>query len=112
MVLIYEVGVRANSDWTALGFADLTIIGGAFLPTRSLKAQGIATVLLMDVISGYPYGTAQAEADLSELSTSYGTDARLARLRNQVSEKVLTALTPEVQEMFNKLLAAHAAAKG
>ncbi|MBX2855944.1 MAG: hypothetical protein KTR21_13215, partial [Rhodobacteraceae bacterium] len=74
--------------------------------TRSLRAQGLATALLMDVISGYPYGTAQAEADLSELSTSYGAEARVAALRIEVSEKVLAALSPEVQEMFDKLLAA------
>ena len=102
-VLIYEVGSNSSKENTFLAFADLTIIGGAILPTRSIKAQGVAQALLLDVRNGYPYGTASAEADLSSLSISWGSDERQASLREKASLKVVTNLLPEVETMFRKL---------
>lgn len=103
-VLIYEVGARARNSTTALGFADLTIIGGFFLPTRSIDAQGIAQALLLDVRNGYPYGTANAESDLSELWTSWGAYDRQEELQNKAARKVVENLMPEVDEMLDKLV--------
>lgn len=102
-VLIYEVGSNSKKENTFLAFADLTIIGGAILPTRSLKAQGVAQALLLDVRNGYPYGTASAGADLSSLSVSWGSDERQASLREKASLKVVRNLLPKVEKMFRRL---------
>jgi len=103
-VLIYEVAVSSKSQNTGLAFADLTILGGAFLPTRGLEAAGIAKALLLDVRNGYPYGTASTEVDLSELSPSWGSDAREARLHKQAGANVVIDLIPEVDAMFRDLV--------
>lgn len=102
-VLIYEVGSSSSKENTFLAFADVTIIGGAILPTRSLKAAGVAQALLLDVRNGYPYGTASAEADLSSFSVSWGSDAHQASLREKASLKVVRNLVPEVETMFRRL---------
>ena len=102
-VLIYEVGSNSNQVNTPLAFADFTIFGGALLPTRSLKATGIAEALLLDVRNGYPYGTAHAEADLSSLSTSWGASDNAVVLRAKASLKVIEHLLPEIADMFHKL---------
>ena len=103
-VLIYEVGATSERDFTPLAFADLTIIGGAFLPTRSVKAHGVASALLLDVRNGYPYGTASAEADLSALSVTYGSDRRTEELRREAALKVVGNLVPEVDAMLGELV--------
>ncbi|MEO1776350.1 MAG: hypothetical protein AAFS07_15495 [Pseudomonadota bacterium] len=99
-VLIYEVGARTDIDATPLAIADLTLIGGAILPTRSIEAEGKAAAILIDVRNGYPYGTATATADLSTLATSWGNDARRQRLQEEAVAKVVTALIPEVEAMM------------
>lgn len=104
VVLIYEVGASARKENTVLAFADLTIIGGAFLPTRLLDAQGVAQALLLDVRNGYPYGTASAVADLSAYSVSWGSDRRRDDLRKDAALKVIENLVPEVDAMFNDLV--------
>ncbi len=103
-VLIYDVSVSSDSENTGLAFADLTIIGGAILPTRSIEASGVANALLLDVRNGYPYGTASAEVDLSELSPSWGSDAQTTTLHEEAVEKVVNDLIPEVDTMFNDLV--------
>lgn len=105
-VLVYEVGASASSDWTWLALADLTIVGGAFLPTRSLAAAGRAEALLIDVRNGYPYGSASARADLSEFFPSWGSDLRTGQIRDAVSYKVVQNLVPEVEAMFRTVLEA------
>lgn len=102
-VLIYEVASTSRSDNTPLAFADVTIIGGAFLPTRTATAQGLARALLLDVRNGYPYGTATAQEDLSRFSTSWGSDSRTLQVKQRAIMMVVRSLTVEVSEMFDKL---------
>jgi len=104
-VLIYEVGARASKEATFLAIADLTVIGSAILPTRSIRAEGVARALLLDVRNGYPYGTASASADLSELSTSWGSDGRRDALRREALGRVTESLMPEIEKMFHDLVA-------
>ena len=102
-VLIYEVGAKGGSEANGLAFMDLTIIGGAILPTRSIEVEGVAKALLLDVRNGYPYGSATASVDLSSLSPSWGSDARAERLRRDALTRVTASLIPEVETMFKNL---------
>ncbi|MEM8741905.1 MAG: hypothetical protein AAGE13_10455 [Pseudomonadota bacterium] len=110
-VLVYELGARTEKTNTLLAVADLTIIGGAFLPTRTVSAEGVAQALLLDVRNGYPYGTASALADLSELSPSFGSEAVRARLLEDAMLLTVERLMPEVDAMIGKLIAAQLAAR-
>lgn len=111
-VLIYEVGARSGKDKTRLAVADLTLIGGAFLPTRRLDVEGRAAALLLDVRNGYPYGTATASADLSELSPSWGSRNRLRGMENEAMARTVEELVPEVETMFDRLVREMAARQG
>jgi hypothetical protein len=110
-VLIYEIGARASERDTVFALADVTLIGGALLPTRNIKVAGVGQAIFLDVRTGYPYGTAQAAADLSGLGRSFGGDRREAQLRDKATDKVFVALVPEVEEMFTKLITAAGAKK-
>ncbi len=102
-VLIYEVGASSTKDPSVLAFADLTIIGGAFLPTRVITAEGRAAALFVDVRNGYPYGTANASADLTSYFMSWGSDRETAIRQQEASRTVVENLVPEVEAMFIEL---------
>lgn len=108
-VLIYEVGVRSSKEASGLGFMDLTIIGGAFLPTRRIQAAGVAQAVLIDVWNGYPYGQAVAQRSLDELTRSWGSDARTEAKREQVALMAVEALMPELDQMMRGLVTGLAA---
>lgn len=110
-VLIYEVGVRGNTRDTGLAFADLTIIGGAILPTRSLIAKAVASAVLIDVRNGYRYGSASAEKDVEKLFTSWGSSKRAKELQIEVAAQAVEKLIPEVEAMFTELETAMARAR-
>ncbi len=99
-VLIYEVGANSTRNATPFALADLTIIGGAFLPTRQIKAEGRATALFVDVRNGYPYGTAHGAADLSTLYGSWGAGRAEATARNLAIKAVVEDLMPNVNAMM------------
>ncbi|MGB0508173.1 MAG: hypothetical protein ACPGGK_18455 [Pikeienuella sp.] len=105
IVIIYETGVRGKKENTGLAFVDLTILGGAILPTRRLKAAGVAKALVMDVRNGYSYATASTFTDLSALSASWGSDAREAELRQQAGTAVVEKLLPELGASLKELIA-------
>jgi hypothetical protein len=105
-VLVYELGAKSRERDTIFALADVTLIGGAFLPTRSYKVAGVAQAIFLDVRTGYPYGTAQAATDLSALGRSFGSHRREDKLQEKATDKVFTELVPEVEAMFRKLLEA------
>ena len=102
-VLIYEIGASSAYASNVLALADITIIGGAFLPTRSHKAMGMGQVLLVDVRNGYTYGTAQMAVDLSKLSPTWGARNQTTKLRERAASEVFEKLLPEVDEMLSDL---------
>ncbi len=102
-VLIYEAGARSSKNNTALALMDLTIIGGAFLPTRRIETQGVASAVLVDVRNGYPYGTASATADLSSYFSSWGSDRKANEMRQEAVRRVVENLAPEVEQMMLSL---------
>lgn len=102
-VLIYEIGARTRRTDTPFALADVTLIGGAFLPTRNVKVAGIGQAMLIDVRNGYPYGTAAVTKDISGLARSFGTRRREAELRDRATLKVAQSLIPDVEQMLTKL---------
>ena len=106
-LLVYEIGARPGPTGdTPFALADVTLIGGAVLPTRVTRAQGIGTALFLDVRNGYPYATATAVEDLTGLARSFGTRQAEAALRARAERAVARELLPEVEEMLARLAAA------
>jgi hypothetical protein len=104
-VLIYEIGVRSKTNNTVLAVVDLTLIGGAILPTRSITAKSNARALLVDVRNGYPYGAASSAIELSQLSPSWGSDVNSDKLRTRALDQAYRELAPKIETMFEKLFA-------
>lgn len=104
-VLVYTAGADTNRDFTPLSILDITLVGGVLLPTRSIKAEGAASALLLDVRNGYPYGTANATSDLSRLSNTYGSASRTRKAGDEAVQQAVVNLVPEVERMIGDLVA-------
>lgn len=105
-VLIYEVYSREQSDSNFLAVADLTIIGAYLLPSKAVETQGYANALLIDVIQGYPYGTAEASLQKSEMASTFGKHDKMNELSGEIKTEVAAKLVGEVEEMFKDLMLA------
>lgn len=111
-VLIYELGAYGSKENTILALFDVTLIGGAILPTRSLEARGEASAILVDVRSGYPYATASADVELSELSISYGSDKARDDLISEAMLKTVEELLPEIDGIAANLVKSQTLGRG
>ncbi len=98
-VLVYGVDSAAHRDSTPLAFLDITIIGGAILPTRKIEASAIASALLIDVRNGYVYGTTTASAEDERLSVTWGAGGRTRKAGERVVREAIRNLIPEVEKM-------------
>lgn len=108
-VLVYELSGDFSQSTNVLSAADLTILGYFLLPSREVTIRGAANAILLDVRNGYPYGTAAAAVEDTDLAR--GSSARdrgrdgAQRARRAAVEK----LTSEVEAMITDLREAEAA---
>jgi len=102
LVLVYEIADRTELTPTELTILDWTLIG-AYAPTNRARSQTHATALLLDVRTGYPYGSALASADDTFFAATLGADADLARRRQSTRHAAVESLTREVASMFTTL---------
>lgn len=103
-VLVYETYSSVDKKSNLLAIANVTIIGGYLVPSQLVTTEGYGNAILMDVMSGYPYGTVSATVPKDEsLSSSWGwgsdKSATTDKIRLQVTEK----LSVQAEEMVRKL---------
>ncbi len=69
-VIIYEVATQSESETSLFALADLTIIGAFVLPSRKIDTEAYAAAVILDPITGYPYGQVEASAEGDSRYTS------------------------------------------
>ncbi len=103
-VLIYETYSKSDHQSNILSIADLTIIGGFILPSKAIEAEGFANAILIDVVQGYPYGTAEVILGKEEIYTSsWGGYDRQRKFSEKVKSKAAIKIAEEVEIMFIRL---------
>lgn len=102
-VLIYEVIGASRDTATVLSAADVTIIGAFLIPSRSLQGTATAAALLVDVRSGYPYGSAISSAEQGGIWTSVGSYSRRMEVQGEAQIAAVRNLTGEVATMVERL---------
>ena len=103
-VLIYEVFSKTKTTKLSSAVADWTIVGGYFVPSRQIDTTGYANALLLDVHSGYPYGTASTTLNTRKISTTqtYRDESRNLADQNHVATAI--KLIPQTQKMIEELI--------
>ena len=103
-VLIYEVASKSEYHDNLLEIGNLTIIGSYVLPSETVETEGYASAILIDVIQGYPYGTADVTL---EKETDHATNGagyeKSKKIEQEVNTKATLALIPKVGGMFLSL---------
>lgn len=105
-VLVYEVYTKTDTNSNILSIADLTIVGGFLLPSKTTEAQGFADAMLIDVMQGYPYGTVSTTVDKEDVVSSrwgWGSDSAKAELNDHIKQEAAIKLSYEVDNMLHKL---------
>lgn len=106
-VLIYETYSRTDKKSNLLSIADLTIIGGYLLPSKSIEVEAYADAMLIDVMQGYPYGTVDTTLNKEEAVSSrwgWGSDSG-EDMAQEMKIKAAIKLSGEVEAMVRKLRA-------
>ncbi|MDG0965611.1 MAG: hypothetical protein P8O23_11145 [Opitutales bacterium] len=103
-VLVYEVLSSTKTTKLASSIANWTIIGGYLIPSRQIKTTGHANALLLDVKTGYPYGTATATLNANEISAWFNNRDKARNLADKNQMSTVIKLIPEVQQMMKKLM--------
>ena len=103
-VLVYEVFSKTKSTKLASSVANWTIIGGYFIPSRKIETTGHANALLLDVRSGYPYGTASSSLTADQFSAWLLDDDKERNLEEKNQIATALKLIPEAKKMMEKLM--------
>ena len=103
-VLIYESFGKSQDRSNPLAITKLALIG-FFLPTENVEAEGLAQAVLVDVRSGYHYGSATATAaePAHRLSMESNVDTAHAAAQGEVRLAAVEALTGEVEKLALQL---------
>ncbi|MBL4852736.1 MAG: hypothetical protein JKY25_00680 [Robiginitomaculum sp.] len=102
-VLAYEVTQNSSQESNALSLANLTILGLYVIPSRSVKINSTASAILIDVRSGYPYGTATAFATDKNTRTALGSGKAKRKAKSNNYLQAVENLTGEVETMMKDL---------
>lgn len=104
VTLIYEVFSSSKQTKLATSVADWTIVGAYFVPSKSIETTGFANALLMDVRTGYPYGTASASLSADDLASTFDRRDKLRNLKDRNQIETALQLVPEVESMMRDLM--------
>ena len=103
-VLLYEVFSETKTTKLASSVANWTIIGGYFIPSRKIETTGHCNALLLDVRSGYPYGTASASLTANEFSAWLLDNDKERNLQDKNQIATALKLIPEARKMMENLM--------
>ena len=105
-VLVYEVTSATSKRDNAFSIADATILGFFLLPGRNVKAEAIASGIMLDVRNGYPYATITAFTEEKGVSRGSAAWGRMAELADTAEEGAVAEFVIEVESALKKVLAA------
>lgn len=102
-IIVYEIDAKTRKNNTVLAIADLTIVGGAILPTRVINSEASARMSILDVRNGYNYGSAAVVSELKKFSTSWGSNERRVEIENSAKKEAYTDLSIKTETMLSEL---------
>ncbi|MFP4518329.1 MAG: hypothetical protein ACLFQ5_02630 [Oceanicaulis sp.] len=107
-MLVYELSGDFSQSTNVLSAADLTILGYFLLPSREVNIRGAANAILLDVRNGYPYGTAAAAVEDTDLARGSSASDRGRDGAERAKRAAVEELAGEVEGMMRALRAAQA----
>lgn len=102
-VIVYEARSREEGEANILAVGDLTIIGAFVLPSRKIESQAYAAGIILDPITGYPYGQVQAAAEDDAFASLVGSKDGKKDLKRATETSAAVLLAAETEEAVRSL---------
>jgi hypothetical protein len=109
MLLVYSLDTRFSIDSTDVGPLQLISLG--FLPTKKARITTTASAVILDVRSGFVYGTAEASASDQQRATSWSTENAIESSRLKTESGAFVALMAEIEKLWKGIAQQYTGAK-
>lgn len=107
VMLVYTIDTRFRTDSTSLG--PLQTIALGFLPTEKAVVTATCAFMIVDVRTGFIYGTGETTATEDQRSDFWGSQEAIEQARLKAERKAFEDGLGEVGKLWGSILAEHAA---
>ncbi|WP_305483894.1 hypothetical protein [Brevundimonas sp.] len=105
VILIYTIDTRFRTEATDVG--PLQTIALGFLPNRKATVHATFAFMIVDVRTGFIYGTGESSATGDQRSNIWGTDAAIESARLDAERKAFETGLGEVESLWASVLSQH-----
>ena len=106
LVLVYSVDTTFTIDGKALG--PLSTVSLGLIPNKKAHVTATVAGVLVDVRTGYIYGTTEATDLQQQRATIWSTEQAIDTARLKAEKNAFNAFVGEFENLWNGVLAAHA----
>lgn len=108
MLVIYSIDTTFTVDGRALG--PLSMISLGLLPNKKAHVTTTVAGVLLDVRTGFVYGTTEATAREEQRASIWSTELAIDTARQRAEQQAFDAFVGEFETLWNDVLDVHAAA--
>lgn len=105
-LLIYTIDTRFRTESADVG--PLQTIALGFLPTRKAVVNATCAFMIVDVRTGFVYGTGEITATEDQRSNLWGSEQAIEAARLRAERRAFEEGLGEVEELWASILARHA----
>lgn len=105
VMLIYTIDTRFRTEATDVG--PLQTIALGFLPNRKATVHATFAFMIVDVRTGFIYGTGESTATGDQRSNLWGTEAAIEAARLKAEREAFETGIGEVEKLWTSILAQH-----
>jgi hypothetical protein len=105
MLLVYSVDTRFTVESTEIG--PLALISLGFLPNKKAHVATTASSVLVDVRTGFVYGSAEATAREQQRATVWSSTSAVEKARSKTEVEAFQKLLPEIEKLWKGVVEHH-----
>ena len=109
LLLVYSIDTRFNVESTEIGPLGLISLG--FFPNKKAHVTTTASAALLDVRSGFVFGTAEATATEQQRATFWSSEDAVESSRLKTEAEAFQKLLGELEKLWKGVVEQHAATK-
>jgi hypothetical protein len=105
VLLVYSVDTRFTVESTEIG--PLALISLGFLPNKKAHVTTTASSVLVDVRTGFVYGSAEATSREEQRATVWSSTAAVEKARAKTEVEAFQKLLPEIEKLWKGVVEHH-----
>lgn len=105
VLLIYTIDTRFRTETTEVGPLQTVALG--FLPTKKAVVNATCAFMIVDVRTGFVYGTGETTAAEDQRSNVWGSESAIEEARLMAERRAFEAGLGEVETLWASIVAGH-----